>query len=165
MRRDNTTRPTSAPYITMEGFAMLREEEKRIWKDRAGVARALAAAAAEGDRSENAEYIYRKRQLAQIDRRIRYLQRRLPGLTVVDGVADETRVYFSAWVTLETAGGVHEEFRIVGGDEIVTDSTKGYISVDSPLARAMLGKLRGDEVVLRLNGHERMYRITGIRYR
>lgn len=155
----------SAPYITGEGFRILQEEEKEIWKKRAEVTRALSAAAAEGDRSENAEYIYRKKQLREIDRRIRYLQKRLPELNVVTDVADEAKVYFSAWVTLEKEDGNEVEYRIVGGDEIDSDSTKGYISVDSPMARAMLKKEIDDEFELDLGGEKKLFIITGIRYR
>ena len=128
----------------------MQAEEKAIWRKRAEVTQALSAAAAEGDRSENAEYIYRKKQLAEIDRRIRYLQKRLPDLTVVSEVADESRVFFSAWVTLEKEDGDTVEYRIVGGDEIDSDSSKGYISVDSPMARALLKKTVDDEVSVRI---------------
>ena len=100
----------SSPYITREGFDALQAEEKEIWRKRSEVTQALSAAAAEGDRSENAEYIYRKKQLAEIDRRIRYLQKRLPDLTVVDSVGDESRVFFSAWVTLEKEDGSEVEY-------------------------------------------------------
>ena len=100
----------------------------------------MSAAAAEGDRSENAEYIYRKKQLREIDRRIRYLQKRLPDLKVVDQVGNTDQVFFGAWVALEKEEGGEVEYRIVGGDEIDSDSSKGYISVDSPMARALLKK-------------------------
>ena len=173
MNRHSPPAGTSSPYITTSGFAALRREEKEIWKKRMEVTRALAAAAAEGDRSENAEYIYRKKQLAEIDRRIHYLQKRLPTLNVVSEVGDPSRVFFSAWVTLEkeldenrggeVAGEI--EYRIVGGDEIDSDSSKGYISVDSPLAKAMLGKRVDDEVTLERGGERRIFSIRKIRYR
>ncbi len=165
MNRYRPPQKPSTPYITEQGFETLQREEIAIWKKRSRVTRALAAAAAEGDRSENAEYIYRKRQLAEIDRRIRYLQKRLPNLTVVSGVGDENRVFFSAWVSLEKDNGEAVEYRIVGGDEIDSDSSRGYISVDSPMARALLKKVVGDEVVLRTLDSEVIYRITAIRYR
>ena len=165
MSRYRPPQPRSTPYITAEGFATLQAEEKAIWRKRAEVTQALSAAAAEGDRSENAEYIYRKKQLAEIDRRIRYLQKRLPDLTVVSEVADETRVFFSAWVTLEKEDGDTVEYRIVGGDEIDSDSSKGYISVDSPMARALLKKTVDDEVSVRIGDHEHVYSISAIRYR
>lgn len=154
----------SSPYITPEGFAMLQAEEKEIWRKRAEVTRALSAAAAEGDRSENAEYIYRKKQLREIDRRIRYLQKRLPGLNVVDRVGNEDQVFFGARVTLETEDGGELEYRIVGPDEIDSDSSRGYISVDSPMARALLKKAVDDEVVVDTGSVSHRYFITGIRY-
>ena len=177
MNRHEPPAGVSSPYITAEGFAALRREEKEIWKKRREVTRALAAAAAEGDRSENAEYIYRKKQLAEIDRRIHYLQKRLPTLNVVSEVGDRSRVFFSASVTLEKGHekehekghdknrGGEVEYRIVGGDEIDSDSSKGYISVDSPLAKAMLGKRVDDEVTLERGGERRIFSIRKIRYR
>ena len=164
MSRYRPPQPRSSPYITAEGFAALQAEEKAIWRKRAEVTQALSAAAAEGDRSENAEYIYRKKQLGEIDRRIRYLQKRLPDLTVVSDVADESKVFFSAWVTLEKADGSEVEYRIVGGDEIDSDSSKGYISVDSPMARALLKKSVDDEVTVRIGDKETSYFINAIRY-
>ena len=146
-------------------MATLQREETQIWKKRAEVTQALSAAAAEGDRSENAEYIYRKKQLAEIDRRIRYLQKRLPDLKVVSEVGDENKVFFSAWVTLEKEDGSQVEYRIVGADEIDSDSSKGYISVDSPVASALLKKEVDDEVTVRLGDNVHTYFITGIRYR
>ena len=125
--------------------------------------RALAAAAAEGDRSENAEYIYRKKELREIDRRLRYLQTRLPDFKVVDRApTDPARVYFGAWVDLEDAEGQRKTYRIVGGDEI--DSARGWISVDSPLARALLKKAAGETVLARLPGGEAEYAIAAVRY-
>ncbi len=140
------------------------QEEKEIWKHRAGVTKALSAAAAEGDRSENAEYIYRKKQLREIDRRIRYLQKRLPGLTVVTEVGDQNKVFFGAWVTLEREDGSAVKYRVVGGDEIDSDSSKGYISVDSPMAKVILRKQIGDEVKLKLGGAVTIFHVSDIRY-
>jgi transcription elongation factor GreB len=165
MSRYRPPQKPSTPYVTVAGFAALQREETEIWKKRAEVTQALSAAAAEGDRSENAEYIYRKKQLAEIDRRIRYLQKRLPDLKVVSEVGDENRVYFSAWVTLEKEDGSQVEYRIVGADEIDSDSSKGYISVDSPVASALLKKEVDDEVTVRLGDNVHTYFITGIRYR
>jgi transcription elongation factor GreB len=138
----------SSPYITPEGERALKEELKQLWQlRRRDVVPALQAAAAEGDRSENAEYIYRKKQLGEIDRRIRYLSKRLDVVEVVDRKPPRLdRVYFGAAVTLEYAAGETACFRIVGADEI--DSKKGYISVDSPVARALLGHDSGDSVSL-----------------
>ncbi len=130
--------------ITPDGHAQLKNELDRLWRIlRPEVVRALAAAAAEGDRSENAEYTYRKKQLGEIDRRVRYLTRRIPALRVVrERPADPGAVYFGAWVHLEAENGTDHHVRIVGPDEI--DPRKGWISIDSPLARAAL-KRRVDE--------------------
>ena len=164
MSRYRPPQPKSSPYVTREGFDKLQQEEKQIWKKRAEVTKALSAAAAEGDRSENAEYIYRKKQLAEIDRRIRYLQKRLPDLNVVDSVGNEAQVFFSAWVTLEKENGDEVEYRIVGADEIDSDSSKGYISVDSPMARALLKKRVDDEVYVNIGGVQQQYYVVAIRY-
>ena len=164
MNRHKSPAAASSPYITEQGFADLRREEKDIWQKRAEVTRALAAAAAEGDRSENAEYTYRKKQLREIDRRIRYLQKRLPTLNVVSQVGDRDKVFFGAWVTLEKEDGTEVEYRIVGGDEIQSDSSKGYISADSPMARALLAKKVNDEAMLELGGVQQFFRIKKIRY-
>ncbi|NND55393.1 MAG: transcription elongation factor GreB [Gammaproteobacteria bacterium] len=154
--------PPSSPYITAAGYAALQEEDKALWQKRAGVVKALAAAAAEGDRSENAEYIYRKKELAGIDRRIRYLQRRLPTLQIVREFANRDAVFFGAWVTLEQDTGDVVEYRIVGPDE--TDAAPEYISMDSPLSRALLKRRVDDEIKLDLNGNSVVYYVTGIRY-
>ncbi|MFT5258337.1 MAG: transcription elongation factor GreB [Saprospiraceae bacterium] len=156
--------PKSSPYITPEGLFTLQKESVALWKKRVEVTVAVTAAAAEGDRSENAEYIYRKKQLREIDRRIRYLQKRLPDLKSVDRVADEHTVYFGAWVSLERENESVVRYRIVGADEIDSDSSKGYISVDSPLARAMLKKQVNDEVVIIIEGQKREYCIIDIAY-
>jgi transcription elongation factor GreB len=137
--------PRSSPYITQQGYQALQDELKALWKRRIGVTRALTAAAAEGDRSENAEYIYRKKELREIDRRIRYLQKRLPDLTVVsESPTDPKCVFFGAWITLEDDDGQQVTYRIVGADEISPD--KGWISMDSPMARALMKKTLDDEV-------------------
>lgn len=155
--------PGASPYVTAAGYARLEAELKAAWERRTDVVRHLSAAAAEGDRSENAEYIYRKRELAGIDRRIRYLQRRLPALTVVAGTpADPDRVFFGARVTVADAQGRESELRIVGADEI--DATGALVSVDAPMARALLGRRRDDEVVVRTGQGEARWRIVAIRY-
>jgi transcription elongation factor GreB len=154
--------PPQAPYITREGFERLQDELRERWTFRKEVVVALAAAAAEGDRSENAEYSFRKKQLGEIDRRIRYLQKRLPALQVVDRVGSDERVYFGAWVSVEDEDGEAAEHRIVGPDEI--DPAKGYISIDSPLAKALLGKTAGDEVTVELGERQRVYEVVAIRY-
>ena len=154
--------PKSSPYITQAGFDALKAEEKELWLKRREVVKALSAAAAEGDRSENAEYIYRKKELGGIDYRIRYLQKRLPNLTVVTDHPAGEKVFFGAWVTLEKADGGEVEYRIVGPDE--TDSATGFISMDSPLAKVLLKKSIDDEVSLILAGERIDYVILAIRY-
>jgi len=145
MSRWRPPSPKSSPYITAAGARRLEAELKALWERRADVTRHLAAAAAEGDRSENAEYIYRKKELREIDRRLRYLQKRLPALTVVDQIpGNRDRVFFGAWVTLEDENGEESTYRIVGADEI--DTQQGWISVDSPMARALLKKAVDDEI-------------------
>src|SRR5690348_9475981 len=142
--------PRSTAIITRTGFEKLKAELDHLWRElRPEVVRALAAAAAEGDRSENAEYTYRKKQLGEIDRRVRYLSKRLPSLKVVDArPSDDSAVFFGAWITIEDGDGKPTRHRIVGPDE--TDAKAGHISIDSPLARAALKKRSGDtfEVVL-----------------
>ena len=154
--------PKSSPYITPAGFAALDEEQKELWVRRRDVVKALSAAAAEGDRSENAEYIYRKKELAGIDRRIRYLQKRLPSLKVVDAQPAAEKVFFGAWVTLETDDGNEVEYRVVGPDE--TDANRGWISMDSPLAKALLKKGPDEEVTIMVDGERTNYIIVAIRY-
>lgn len=138
--------PKSSPYITPAGFEALQAELDGIWVRRREVVKALADAAAEGDRSENAEYIYRKKELAGLDRRIRYLQKRLPELTVVRETHNGDKVFFGATVTVCDGDGETRRYRIVGPDE--TDAKKAAISIDSPLARALLGKSVDDEVAI-----------------
>jgi transcription elongation factor GreB len=153
----------SSPYITRDGYAALEGELRALWKRRDGVTKALTAAAAEGDRSENAEYIYRKKELREIDRRIGYLQKRMPELKVVtECPAEQSRVFFGAWVTLEDSEGEDTEYRIVGPDEF--DPVKRYISMDSPLARALLKKAVDDEVRVKTPAGEAHYFILKVRY-
>jgi len=154
--------PASSPYITAAGYAALQAEDKALWQKRVVVVKALAAAAAEGDRSENAEYIYRKKELAGIDRRIRYLQKRMPKLQVVREYANRDAIFFGAWVTLEQDDGSDVEYRIVGPDEI--DAAPEHISMDSPLARALLKRRIDDEIKLEVGGETTVYFVTGIRY-
>jgi transcription elongation factor GreB len=145
MGRWRPAAPKSSPYITREGYAVLETELRALWVRRGLVTQALSAAAAEGDRSENAEYIYRKKELREIDRRIGYLQKRMPDLKIItESPAENSRVFFGAWVTLEDEKGQEMEYRIVGPDEF--DPAKHYISVDSPLAQALLKKAVDDDV-------------------
>lgn len=162
MTRWRPPSPRSSPHITRGGYTRLEEELKQLWKRRAGVTRALAAAAAEGDRSENAEYIYRKKELRGIDGRIRYLQKRLPELTIVEGVSDTGRVFFGARVTLEDENASEVSYRIVGADEL--DDDTGNISIDAPLTRAILGKGVDDEVSVETPEGRREFVIIDIQY-
>lgn len=162
MGRWRAPAPKSAPYITLEGYVKLEEESAALWSKRNEVAKALAAAAAEGDRSENAEYIYRKKQLREIDSRIGYLQRRMPKLTIVRDVQDKQRVFFGAWVTIEDEAGEQRRHRIVGADEF--DQEQYYITVDSPLAKLLLGKAIDDEVCLEQQGTQQHLIIVDIEY-
>jgi len=155
-------RPKSSPYITPEGYAQLQNELQELWTRRAEVTEAVTAAAAEGDRSENAEYIYRKKQLREIDSRIHYLQKRLPAVKIVSEVGNTAQVLFGAWVTIERVDGEQFVYRIVGADEIGVG--RQYISVDSPMARAMLKKSVGDEFSLSIKGETSQYVIENIRY-
>ncbi len=156
--------PASAsPYITREGYQALQSDLRLLWNRRAGVVKHMAAAAAEGDRSENAEYLYRKKELREIDQRIGYLQRRLPILRIAGGLpADVRKVHFGAWVQVEEIPGTRALCRIVGVDE--ADASKRCISVDSPLARALLGKSAGEEVLVRIGAMQTRYVIVDIRY-
>ena len=163
MARWRAPSPKSSPYITREGYVTLEMELRALWQRRAGVTQALAAAAAEGDRSENAEYIYRKKELREIDRRIGYLQKRMPDLKVIsESPAEATRVFFGAWVTLEDDKGEETEYRIVGPDEF--DPAKRYISVDSPLAQALLKKVVDDEVFVKTPAGAAHCFIVNVRY-
>lgn len=162
MGRWRPPQPQASPYITPAGYDALQAELKELWVRRREVVAALAAAAAEGDRSENAEYIYRKKELGGIDRRIRYLQKRLPDLKVVERAPVTDRVYFGAWVEVENDAGELAEYRIVGPDE--ADPAQQAISMDSPLARALMKKAVDDEVALTIDDKRQVYVLTGIRY-
>ena len=163
MPRWRPATPKSSPYITANGARRLENELKALWKRRAEVTRHLAAAAAEGDRSENAEYIYRKKELCEIDRRIRYLQKRLPALTVVERVpASRGQIFFGAWVTLEDETGEESAYRIVGADEI--DPQRGWISVDSPMARGLLKKTIDETVIIATPAGAATWFIVDVRY-
>lgn len=146
MSRYRPPSPKSSPYVTQQGFDKLQAELKYLWQTkRPEVTRKVAEAAALGDRSENAEYIYGKKQLREIDARVRYISKRLDALKVIDRVPDEPeRIFFGAEVTLEDDTGTERTFRIVGADEI--DMAPEYISIDAPLARALIGKRIDDEI-------------------
>jgi transcription elongation factor GreB len=151
-------------YITPAGHARLKAELDELWRvERPQVTAAVSAAAAQGDRSENAEYTYGKRRLREIDSRVRFLRRRLDGMVVVDQPpSDPRRVFFGAWVELERADGTELRYRIVGPDEF--DTAEGYISMDAPLAKALLGKRLDDEIAVAIAGVETRYLITAIQY-
>jgi transcription elongation factor GreB len=140
------TRPPR--YITPEGFRRLAEEHERIWSvERPRIVSEVEAAAALGDRSENAEYIYGKRKLRELDRRLRFLSERMDALTVVEPRAHPGgRAFFGAWVTVEHEDGAERTYRLVGPDEF--DVARGLISVEAPLGRALLGKREGDSVLV-----------------
>jgi transcription elongation factor GreB len=164
MSRYRPPRSRGSPYVTPEGFARMTAELKDLWKvQRPAVTRKVAEAAAMGDRSENAEYIYGKKQLREIDGRVRFLSKRLDELQVVNRPPpDRERIFFGAWVTLEDEAGVQLRYRLVGPDEF--DMNPAYISIDAPLARALLKKQRDDEVRLAHPGAERVYRVVEIFY-
>lgn len=160
-------RPPDIPaskFITPTGAERLRSELNHLWKElRPQVTAAVAAAAAQGDRSENAEYIYGKRQLREIDRRVRFLRKRLEGMVIVDQPpSDSSRVFFGAWVRIEDDTGVESRVRIVGPDEF--DREPGFISLDSPLGRALLRKTVADEVSVELPGGTRSFVVLDIAY-
>ena len=140
----------------------MQAELDGLWLRRRDVVKALSAAAAEGDRSENAEYIYRKKELGGIDRRIRYLQKRLPNLNVVSDHPSGDAIFFGAQIELLDENGESLSYRVVGPDE--TDAKTNSISIDSPLARALLRKSVGDEVTFDINGESRSVSVVSIRY-
>lgn len=164
MSRYRAPRPRASPYITAAGQARLKEELRYLWKEkRPEVTRRVSEAAAMGDRSENAEYIYGKRQLREIDARVRFLAKRLDELEVVDRTPRDTaRVYFGAWVTLEDDTGASCRYRLVGSDEF--DAAPGYISIDSPMAQALLKKQVDDEIAVRQSGVPKRFVIVAIEY-
>jgi len=138
----------SPRYITPEGYERLAAEHERIWSvERPRIVAEVEAAAALGDRSENAEYIYGKRKLRELDRRLRFLSQRLDALTVMDPRPDPAgRAFFGAWVTVENGDGEERTYRLVGPDEF--DLARGFISVEAPLGRALLGRRAGDAVLV-----------------
>lgn len=151
-------------YITPEGMQALKAELHQLWKvERPQVTAVVHEAAKNGDRSENGDYIYGKRRLREIDRRVRFLTKRVEELTVVERVPDDRdKVYFGAWITVEDEDGAEQSYRIVGPDEF--DLAAGKLSMDAPLARALLGKRVDDEVLFQSpNGQRELY-ITAIRY-
>jgi transcription elongation factor GreB len=164
MGKEPAAQASRADYITPDGAKRLREELDWLWKvERPKVTQGVSDAAAEGDRSENAEYIYGKKRLREIDRRIRFLTKRLDLLTVVTSPPSSTdRVYFGAWVRLEDEAGEERIYRIVGPDE--SDAAQGWISLDAPMGRALLGKREGDEVMVRRPAGDATFTILDVSY-
>lgn len=164
MSRWRAPQAASTAIITEEGHRKLKAELDHLWRTfRPEVVKALSAAAAEGDRSENAEYIYRKKQLGEIDRRVRYLTKRLTDLKIAPPQPTDTgAVFFGAWFEVEDDDGQVHTYRIVGPDE--TDAPKGWISIDSPLARAALKKRVDDEFETELPAGRKRFLIVSVRY-
>lgn len=161
-------RPPSAKgstYITAAGYKTLKDELTQLWKiERPQVTQTVHEAAKNGDRSENGDYIYGKRRLREIDSRVRFLTKRLEALTVVDRLPDDkNKVFFGAWVTLEDDDGNEKTYRIVGPDEF--DIGQQKLSMDSPLAKAMLGKRLDDEIVLKKPEGVEIFYIVKIEYK
>lgn len=165
MSRYRAPQIPSSKYITPEGKKRLSDEFEFLWREkRPEVTSALAAAAAEGDRSENAEYIYRKKQLREIDSRIHHLKDRLEHIVVVDSApTDPSRVFFGAWVRLEDEEGNVAEYRIVGPDEL--DPAKNLISMDAPMARALMKKTEGDAVMVKRPKGGAVFTIKSVQYK
>ena len=164
MSRYRPPQRRGSTYITPEGERRLREELHQLWKvERPQVTSAVHEAAKNGDRSENGDYIYGKRRLREIDSRVRFLNKRLDELKVIDETpADTGKIYFGAWVSLEDEAGIEQRWRIVGPDEF--DLTQGRLSMDSPMARSLLGKCLDDEIIVQSPSGERLYYITHISY-
>ena len=164
MGRYRPREPAGSKYITPQGERRLREELEQLWREeRPRVTQAVSAAAAQGDRSENADYTYGKRRLREIDRRVRFLRKRLEGMVVVaQPPSDPRRVFFGAWVELEAEDGARSRHRIVGPDEF--DLAPGYISMDAPLGRALLSRRLDEEVTIAAPGGSRVLVIVAIEY-
>ncbi|MGQ0429118.1 MAG: transcription elongation factor GreB [Gammaproteobacteria bacterium] len=164
MKKPRSRLPQGSKYSTPEGALRLRAELDELWsRERPAVTRAVAEAAAMGDRSENAEYLYGKRRLREIDRRVRFLRQRLHGMKVVTAPpADRSRARFGAWVTIEDDTGARRRHRIVGPDEF--DREPGFISMDSPLGRALLGRCADDAVEVELPAGRQRFTVVAIEY-
>ncbi len=165
MGRYRPPRRAGSPYITPEGEERLRTELHELWKvERPEVTKAVSAAAANGDRSENGDYIYGKKRLREIDSRVRFLRKRLDALQVVGGpLGDRNKAWFGAWVTLEDDEGTEKVWRIVGPDEF--DVSQGKISCDSPLGRALLGQPVGNDIELETPEGQSCWTLVDVEYR
>jgi len=164
MGRYRPPRRRGSRYITPEGEQALRDELHQLWKvERPLVTNAVHEAAKNGDRSENGDYIYGKRRLREIDSRVRFLNKRLDELQIVDRPPDDTaRIFFGAWVTLEDEVGKEQRWRIVGPDEF--ELSAGKLSMDSPMARSLIGKGLDDEITVQSPSGEHVYYVTAITY-
>ncbi len=165
MGRYRPPRPKSSPYITAEGAAKMRAELRELWKvERPQVTQVVHEAAKNGDRSENGDYIYGKRRLREIDSRVRYLTKRLEDATIVeDKPRDPSKVFFAAWVTVEDEEtGEEQTYRLVGSDEI--DPKLNWISIDSPMAQALIGKSIDEDANVKTPAGDRYFIVTAIKY-
>ena len=166
MSRYRPPRPKSSPYITAEGAANMRAELRQLWKvERPQVTQVVHEAAKNGDSSENGDYIYGKRRLREIDSRVRYLTKGLENAQIIeDKPRDPSKVFFAAWVTVEDEQGndLPQTFRLVGSDEI--DPSRHWISIDSPMAQALVGKSLNDEIKVETPAGQRYFVITDISY-
>ena len=164
MGRYRPPRQRGSNYITPEGELALRDEVHKLWKvERPVVTDAVHEAAKNGDRSENGDYIYGKRRLREIDSRVRFLNKRLEEVEIVERIPeDRSKIFFGAWVTLEDEAGEEQRWRVVGPDEF--DLAHSKLSMDSPLARALLGKRLDDEVRVQSPAGEQIYCVTNISY-
>jgi len=164
MGRYRPPRARGSNYITVEGEQALRDEHHRLWKvERPVVTNAVHEAAKNGDRSENGDYIYGKRRLREIDSRVRFLNKRLDEVQIVDRPPDDrSRIFFGGTVTLEDEEGAEYLWRIVGPDEF--DLSQGKLSMDSPLAKAMLGKGLDDEISVQSPSGKKTYYVVAISY-
>ena len=151
-------------YITEQGYNKLNQELQHLWKEkRPEVTKSVQEAAAQGDRSENAEYIYGKKLLREIDARVRFLSKRLDDMVIVrPPPPDQQFIFFAAWVTLELENGNNTTYRIVGPDEISDDPA--YISIDSPIARSLIKKRVGDRITVTTPAGDASYLIASINY-
>ena len=165
MTRYRPPQPKGSKFITQSGWQRLKDELDFLWKvKRPQVTQAVSEAAAQGDRSENAEYIYGKKQLREIDSRVHFLRQRLEHMVIVNQKpSDATRIFFGAWVMLEDDAGSEVEYRIVGPDEF--DATQRLISMDSPLGKALFKKTLDDEVTIDVPGGRKTYIVIAISYR
>jgi len=156
--------PPAKNYVTPAGYARLKAELRQLVEvERPEVVRTVSWAASNGDRSENGDYLYGKKRLREIDRRVRFLIKRLEGATVVDNSGrDDEQVFFGARVSVRSAGGEERTVTIVGADEV--DAARGRVSWHSPVARALLKARAGDTVRLETPGGAEQLEILDVQY-